>query len=99
MLKILDDNIVINSDGISAVAESSEPFNDFSLSTYDKISLITDSDDLFISVEDYKDGDLLITGHTQTKVYPYVLTEEIKNKIKEDIKNVVKSFVQKGSSC
>lgn len=93
MLKISNDNIIINSSGIYVTAESTSPFNDFHLSTSDKISLFTESDELYVSVEEDNDGEMTIYGHTKQRNYDYLLTEENKERIKEEIKNVVKEFV------
>lgn len=91
MIKILDDNIIITGSGIFVTAESTNPFEDFSLSTRDKISLFTEDSELYISVEENEYGEITIYGYVNSHTYPYIFLN--KENIKEDIENVIKEFV------
>ena len=93
MLRILNNDVIINGSGIFVTAESSAPFEDFNISACDQILLFTDERDLFISVEYAASGDVFIYGYTNTHVYPYVFIAKNKERIKEDILDVVKEFI------
>lgn len=76
---------------ITAVIESSDPISDFNLTAYDKIGIMTESDDLLIFVDaDVCNETVSVCAQSQFEKYEYELTEEENEKIfKEVLQSVI----------
>lgn len=80
-------NIVISDDNFcSCCINSTEILKDFDLSTYDKLSVMTDSDNILIFVDiNIDQQDVAAYAQSSQKVYDYTLSQLEKEKIFKEV--------------